>query len=86
MMLECAAEQGTEITRESIDLEFLPTRTNVERGVQNLKFVLQQMPTTFMALTSHEANDIVANPRRNPVGSLATTAEAMRSYGRRQKT
>ena len=36
MMLGWAAEQGTEITHESVDLEFLPTGTNVERGVQNL--------------------------------------------------
>ena len=28
MMLEWAAEQGTEITRDAIDLEFLPTNTN----------------------------------------------------------
>ena len=40
MMLEWAAEQGTEITRDAIDLEFLPTNTNAERGVQNLEFVL----------------------------------------------
>ena len=32
-------------------------------GVQNLKFVLQQMHTALMALTSYEANDFVANSR-----------------------
>ena len=58
MMLEWAAEQGREITRDAIDLEFLPTNTNVERGVQNLEFSLQQMHTALMALTSYEANDI----------------------------
>ena len=53
MMLEWSAEQGTEIiTREAIDLEFLPTNTNVERGLQNLEFALQQMHTAKMALTS----------------------------------
>ena len=38
MMLEWAAEQGTEITRKAVDLEFLPTVTNLERGDQNLEF------------------------------------------------
>ena len=65
MMLEWSAEQSTEITQEAIDLEILPTMTNVDRGVQNLEFVLQQMHTALMALTSHEANDIVANSRKN---------------------
>ena len=35
MMLEWAAEQATEITTTAIDLEFLPTDTNVNRRVQN---------------------------------------------------
>ena len=56
MMLEWAAEQPTEITTTAIDLEF-STDTNEERGVQNLGFVLQQMHTALMALTSYEAND-----------------------------
>ena len=64
-MLEWAAEQTTEITTELIDWEFLPTATNQERGVQNLECVLQQMHTALMALTSYEANDIVANSRKN---------------------
>ena len=38
MMLEWAAEQPTEVTTTAIDLEFLPTDTNVDRGLQNLKF------------------------------------------------
>ena len=66
MMLEWAAEQTIEITTTAIDLEFLPSETNVDRGVQNL-FVLQQMHTALMALTSFEANDIVANSRKNPL-------------------
>ena len=73
MMLEWAAEQGTEITRDAIDLEFLPTNTNVERVVQNLQCVMQQMHTALMALTSYETNDIVANSRKNPL-------EAWRRY------
>ena len=52
MMLKWAAEQATEITTTAIDLEFLPTDTNVDRGVQNLEFVLQLMHTALMALTS----------------------------------
>ena len=66
MMLECAAEQATEITTTAIDLEFLPTDTSVDRGVRNLEFVLQQMHTALMAFTSCEANDFVANSRKNP--------------------
>ena len=58
MMLEWSAEQATEITQELIDLEFLPTLTNVDRGVRNLEFVLQQMHTALMALTSYEADDV----------------------------
>ena len=46
MMLEWAAEQPTEITTTAIDLEFLPTDTNEDRGVQNLEFVLQQTHST----------------------------------------
>ena len=67
MMLEWAAEQTTEITTTAIDLEFLPTDTIEDRGVQNLEFVLQHMHTALMALTSYEANDIVANLRKNPL-------------------
>ena len=67
MMLEWAAEQPTEITMTAIDLEFLPTDTNEDRGVQNLEFVLLQMHTALMAPTSYEANDIVANSRKNPL-------------------
>ena len=33
-MLEWSAEQATEITTTAIDMEFLPTVTNVERGVR----------------------------------------------------
>ena len=66
-MLEWSAEHVTEITTTAIDLEFLPTDTNEDRGVQNLEFVLQQMLTALMALTSYEANDIVANSRKNPL-------------------
>ena len=67
MMLEWAAEQPTEITTTAIDLEFLPTDANEDRGLQNLEFVLQQMHTALVALTSFEANDIVANSRKNPL-------------------
>ena len=61
------AEQPTEITTTAIDIEFLPTDTNEDRGVQNLQFVLQQMHTAHMALTSYEAIDFVAISRKNPL-------------------
>ena len=67
MMLEWAVEQATVITTTAIDLEFLPTDTNEDRGVQNLEFVLQQMHAALMDLTSYEANDIVASSRKNPL-------------------
>ena len=69
MMLEWAAEHVTEIVTGHIDLEILPTVTNVERGVRNLEFVLQQMHTALIALTSYEANDTVANSRKNPLAA-----------------
>ena len=67
MILEWAAEQTTEISTEFIDREFLPIMTNQERGVQNQEFILQQMHTMLTDLTSGEANDIVANSRKNPL-------------------
>ena len=67
MMLEWAAEQATVITTTAIDFEFLLTDTNEDRGVQNLEFVLQQVHTALMALTSYELNDIVANTRKSPL-------------------
>ena len=66
MMLEWAAEQPTEITTTAIDLEFLPTDTNEDRRVC----------TALMALTSYEANDIVANSQKNPLEAWRS-AEAM---------
>ena len=35
--------------------------------MHNLEFVLQQMHTALMALTSYEANDTVANSRKKPL-------------------
>ena len=58
-MLEWSAEQGF------IDLEFLPTSTNVERGVRRMEIVVQQMHTAPMALTSHEAYGLVAIWRKH---------------------
>ena len=53
MMLEWSAEQAVEITTELVDLEFSPTSTKQERGIQNQAFVLQY--TALAALTSDEA-------------------------------
>ena len=69
-MLEWSAEQATEITETAVDLEFLPTVTNVERGVQNLEFLLQQRHTALIGLTSYEAHDTVANSPKNPLEAL----------------
>ena len=57
----------TEITTTAIDLEFLPTDANKDRGVRNLEFELQQMHTALMALTSYEPKDSVADSRKNPL-------------------
>ena len=84
-MLEWSAEQTKEISTEFIDREFLPIMTNQERGVQNLEFILEQMHTVLTDLTSGEANDIVANSRKNPLGGVATTAEEIPSYNRREE-
>ena len=65
-MLEWTAQKPTEI-ETAIDLEFLPTDANEDRGVHNLEFVLQQMHTALVALTSYATNDIVANSRKNPL-------------------
>ena len=66
MMLEWASEQPTEITTTAIDLEFLPTDTNENRGAQTWS-LLQQMHTALIARTSYEANDSVANSQKNPL-------------------
>ena len=86
MMLEWAAEQTIEITTKAIDREFLPSETNVDREVQNLEFVLQQIQTALIALTSYEADDIVVNSQKIPVGGMAKTAETIRSDDRRKET
>ena len=52
MMLEWAAEQATEMTTTEIDLEFLPTDTNVDRGVQNPEFCVAA--DAYSAHGSHE--------------------------------
>ena len=53
-----------------IDLDFLPTSTNVERGVRNLEFVLQQMHTALMVLTSYDANHKEQHTNINMIVSL----------------
>ena len=50
VMLDWSAEQATEVTTTAIDLELLPTVTNVERRFETWR-VLQQMHTALMALT-----------------------------------
>ena len=72
-----SAEQVTEITQKLIDPEFLPTATNVDRGVPNLEFVLQQVYTALMALTRCEADDSAANPWEKPLEAWRKTAEPL---------
>ena len=67
IMLEWVTKQLTEIMTTAIDLEYLPTETNEDRGVQNLEFALQHMHTAIIALKIYEANGIVANSRKNPL-------------------
>ena len=66
-MVEEDGEQTVETKTTAIDLEFLPSETNVDRGVQNLEFVSQQIHAALMAFTSFEPNDTVANSRKNPL-------------------
>ena len=56
-----------EITTTTIDLEFSPTDSNEGRGVRNLEVILHHMHETLMTCTSQEANDTVANSRKNPL-------------------
>ena len=77
VMLGWAADQTTEIATELINREFLPTATNQEPGVQNLEFVLEQMHTALVSLTSQEAKDIVANSRKSPLEAWRRTAETI---------
>ena len=79
---EWSAEQVTKITEELINLEFLPTATNVDRGVLNQEFVLQQMDAALTTLTSYDANDIVANSRKN---SFEAWRRLQKRYDRRQE-
>ena len=67
MMVEWASDQPMEITTTAIDPEFLPTDSNEGRGVRNLELILQHIHETLTTRTSQEANDIVANSRKNPL-------------------
>ena len=75
MILEWSAEQTTEIATGLINRELLPTATNQERGVQNLEFVLQQMHTALMALTSYDGERHCCQLAEESVGGMAETAE-----------
>ena len=62
------------------DLEFLPTATNVERGsAQSAVRAAADAHTALMALTSCEANDVVANSQlpEEPTSSWAKAAESI---------
>ena len=75
MMLEWAAEQGMEISRESIDLEFLPNKSNVERGVRNLVFAdAHGLDGAHEPRSERHCRQLA----EESFGGLATTAEAPR--------
>ena len=63
----------------AIDLEFLPTDANKDRGVQYLEFVLQQMHKALTALTSYEGEWHCSQLAEESVGGVAETTEAIRS-------
>ena len=67
ILLEWAAEQTTEITTELINREFLPR--SAEPGARSTKHGVCAAVDAYsvMALARYEANDIVANSRKNPL-------------------
>ena len=62
-----AAEQMTEISTEFIDRQFLPIRTNQERGAQDPEFILQQMHTVLTDIAIGEAKGTAASSRKIPL-------------------
>ena len=79
MRLEMSAEQVTEITTEEVELQFTPTVTNTERGGQPEVSVATDAHCPH-GITSYEANDIVANSRKEPWRRLQRRSEP--SYAR----
>ena len=78
MMLEWAA-------RGAVDFEFLPTVTNVGRGVQNLEFAVAADAHGIGGARESRSERRCRQLAGASVGSLATTADATRSHDRRQK-
>ena len=83
MMLGWAAEQATEITQEAVDLEFLPTVTNAARW--STKPGVRAAAEAHSTYGAHESRSErqCRQLAEEPVGGLAKTAEALRSYDRR---
>ena len=76
MMLEWAAKQATEITTTAIDLEFLPTDANEDRGVHYLEFVLQQIRCTRHSWLSRVMRrTTLFQLAEEPAGGMAEGAE-----------
>ena len=84
MMVAWAAEEVTEISTELIDRDFLPTATNQERGVQNLEFVFTA--DAYNAYGSHELRGErhCCQLAEESIGGMATTAEEIRPYNRKE--
>ena len=76
IMLEWVAEQETEITTTVIDLEFLPTDKNVDRGVQNLEFCCSRW-TQHSWLSRVMKRYHCRQLAEDPISSMAETAEAI---------
>ena len=83
MMLGWAAEQRTEITQEAVDLEFLPAVTNAARW--STKPGVRAAAEAHSTYGAHESRSErqCRQLAEEPVGGLAKTAEALRSYDRR---
>ena len=81
MMLECAAEQSTEITTELINRDFLPTATNQERGV------VCAAADAYSTYGSHElwGEWHCCQLAKEPIVGMADAAEAIWSYHRRKE-
>ena len=67
MLLEWAAEQPTEITTTAIDLEFLPTDTNEDRGVKKPGFCGCNRCNTATQWLSRVMRRITLSPTRGRI-------------------
>ena len=69
--LEWSAEQMTEILTDYIDREFLPIKTNQERGAQDLQFILQQMHSRAYGCHDWRSGRHCCQLAEEPLGDVA---------------